>query len=257
MGGSQGEGLRGADTAVPSFFSKVLVVSGSAVFRELLRLILVPHSGDVLLAKNHEESRDRLTQFSPVDVVICDVRLPDGNGFDLLDDVARVNGVRPEVILVAERGMESDAQRATQKGAVGLLLKPVSFRQIASILKQHVGRSAARSPRRRPGGRVCLLGMGSQIGTDDAAVPQLLWYARDLSTTGAFLETESPLPLGSKLDLAIEIGNIKIRVKAEVVRVQAPGWGSGGGVGVGFVSYGDSSREVLHAYVSAGGVDTY
>jgi hypothetical protein len=140
---------------------------------------------------------------------------------------------------------------------VGYLVKPVSFRHIASVLKQHIGDTASRAPRRRPGGRVCILGLQNPIDSFETASPQLVWYARDVSTTGAFLETESPLPVGSMLDLAIEIGNIRIRVKAEVVRVQAPSWGSGGGVGVRFVDYGDSSREVLDAYVTTGGADTY
>jgi len=242
---------------LPSFFSKVLVVSGSRVFRELLRIILVPHSGDVLVASDRQEGRTRLLEANPVDVVICEVRLPDGDGFGLLDDVSAFDGTKPEMILIAEQVKESEAVRAREKGAVGYLVKPVSFRQIASVLKQHIGHSALRSPRRRPGGRVCLLGMENPVDGFASAHPQLLWYARDVSTTGAFLETESPLPVGTKLDLAIEIGNIRIRVKAEVVRVQSPGWGCGGGVGVRFTDYGDSSREVLHAYVSAGGVDTY
>jgi len=242
---------------LPSFFSKVLVVSGSRVFRELLRIILVPHSGDVLVASDRQEGRKRLLEADPIDVVICDVRLPDGDGFALLDDVTAFEGTKPEVILVAEQVRESEATRARERGAVGYLVKPVSFRHIASVLKQHIGQSALRSPRRRPGGRVCLLGMENPVDSFASGHPQLLWYARDVSASGAFLETESPLPVGSKLDLAFELGNIRIRVKAEVVRVQSPSWGSGGGVGVRFTDYGDSSREVLEAYVSAGGIDTY
>ena len=128
MGGSQLERAGGAGSALPSFFPKVLVVSGSAVFRELLRLILVPHSGDVLVASDREEGRERLLQCKPVDVVICEVRLPDGDGFELLEDVASVNGARPEVILIADQVMESDAERAKQQGAVGYLVKPVSLK---------------------------------------------------------------------------------------------------------------------------------
>ena len=74
---------------------------------------------------------------------------------------------------------------------------------------------------------------------------------------GAFLETESPLLVSAKIDLALEIGDVRIRVTAMVVRVQEPSWGCGGGLGVSFLDYGDSAMEALQAFVTEGGADTY
>jgi DNA-binding response OmpR family regulator len=258
MGDAGARGRPGdASKAVPVFFSKVLVISGSRVFRELLKLILDTHSEDVLIAGDRMEGRERLAQSNPVDVVICDVSLPDGNGFDLLDDVAAIAEARPEVILVASQPLEGDAQRARQMGAAGYLTKPVSFRHITSVLKEQISRSEQRALRRRHCGRVCLLGLDEVVDSQEGAHPQLLWYARDLSASGAFLETESPVPVGSRLDMTIEIGNIRVRVKAEVVRIQEPRWGRDGGVGIHFLEYGNSAQEALNAYIAEGGPDTY
>lgn len=104
---------------------------------------------------------------------------------------------------------------------------------------------------------MCLLGFGEQIGTREAASPHLLFYARDVSATGAFLETGFPLPIGTRLDLTIEISKMLIRVTAEVVRAQAPSWGCSGGVGVRFTNFSDVAREALAAYVGESGADTY
>jgi len=242
---------------VPISFSRVLVVSGSSIFRELLRLTLDPHSGEVLVAADRREGRDQLARYSPLDVVICDVSLSNGDGFGLLDDVAALGEARPEVILVAGQPMAEEERRALEKGAVGYLEKPISFRDIASLVKRRTGVVAQRARRRRPGGRACLLGVGDQLDLPDAGQPQILWYARDVSVTGAFLETESPLPVSAKLDLALEIGDVRIRVTAMVVRVQEPSWGCGGGVGVSFLDYGDSAMETIQAFVTEGGADTY
>ncbi len=241
----------------PITFSRVLVVSGSSVFRELLRLTLDPHSGEVLLAADRREGRDQLARYSPLDLVICDVSLSNGDGFGLLDDVAALGEDRPEVILVAGQPMADEERRALEKGAVGYLEKPIAFRDIASAVKRRTAGVAQRAPRRRLGGRVCLIGVGNQIDLPDAGEPQILWYARDVSITGAFLETESPLPVSAKLDLALEIGDVRIRVTAMVVRVQEPSWGCGGGLGVSFLDYGDSAMEALQAFVTEGGADTY
>jgi CheY-like chemotaxis protein len=242
---------------VPISFSRVLVVSGSSVFRELLRLTLDPHSGEVLVAADRREGRDQLARYSPLDVVICDVSLSNGDGFGLLDDVAALGEARPEVILVAGQPMAGEERRVLEKGAAGYLEKPITFRDIASLVKRRTGGEAQRALRRRPGGRACLLGVGDQIDLPDAGQPQILWYARDVSVTGAFLETESPLPVSAKLDLALEIGDVRIRVTATVVRVQEPSWGCGGGVGVSFLDYGDSAMETIQAFVTEGGADTY
>ena len=158
--------------------------------------------------------------------------------------------------MIAIQRIENDARRAAQRGAAGYLTKPVSFRQITGALKRRTSRIEQRAPRRRPGVRVSVVGVENEIGTPEAVQPQLLWYARDLSMTGAFLETESPLPIGYKLDLAIEIGNIRVRVKAEVVRIQNPAWAYPAGIGVRFFEWGNSAKEALYAYVSVGGGDS-
>ncbi len=109
----------------PVKFSKVLVISGSTVFRELLRLILGPHAQDVLLAQDRRQALDFLARVSPMDVIVCEVSLPDGDGFQILDDVAKLSEGKPEMILVTGRPNAAEAHQAIQMGAAGYLAKPL------------------------------------------------------------------------------------------------------------------------------------
>ncbi len=240
----------------PISFSTILIISDSTVFCRVLQPILMPNAGTVLIARDLQEGRDCLAR-RPVDVVICEQFLPDGEGIELLDELNCLGHESPKVLLVTNDATEMNANRALEKGAAGYLAKPVSFHEIVGALKSRERWVLKRPPRRRPGGRVSLLGVNDQIDTPNGDSPQFLWYARDVSTTGAFLETEFALPVGSKLDLFIEIGCIRIRVKAVVVRVQQPSWEHGGGIGVEFFDYGDSARQALATYVSDGGADIY
>lgn len=254
-GSSTSENSGRAPSRVASL-SNVLVVSGSSVFRDLLKLILAPHSESVFLAGDRKQALHALVEHGAFDVLLAETLLPDGSGLHLIDDLKELVATSPAIILIGERGGDVDPHVADHKGATAYLTKPISFRQIAGALKARQSVDP-RAPRRRPGGRVSLLAFEEGNGQPDDAEPQLLCYARDLSSTGAFLETEFPLPLGSKLALAIEIGHMRLRVGAQVVRVQEPRWGESTGIGVHFTDCSQLTRDAIHAYVSQGGPDTY
>jgi hypothetical protein len=84
-------------------------------------------------------------------------------------------------------------------------------------------------------------------GTVRAVAPDGTVY--DVSTTGAFIETRGPLPVGAELQLEIIFGKESVRCTARVVRVQEPCWMHVGGVGVVFVEVDPPSRRVLEDFV--------
>jgi hypothetical protein len=72
----------------------------------------------------------------------------------------------------------------------------------------------------------------------------------DISVSGAFLETESPIRLGAMLDLDLEFdGQATVHVTAEVVRVQEPSWRRPGGVGVKFIKCSRRSKSAIGKYM--------
>ncbi len=101
--------------------------------------------------------------------------------------------------------------------------------------------------------RVRLRTLGRAIREDPIA--ESAWSIRDVSSTGAFLETRAPIAVGAELELVF--GTAVIHVTARVVRVQEPAWGQVGGVGVEFMRFGGDSQKFLESYIAATEGETY
>jgi two-component system NtrC family response regulator len=71
----------------------------------------------------------RLTQEKPFDVVLLDVRLPDGNGLDVLPQI-RSTPSTPEIIILTGYGDPDGAELAIKNGAWDYIEKPSSIQQI-------------------------------------------------------------------------------------------------------------------------------
>lgn len=67
------------------------------------------------------------------DVVFLDVRLPDGNGLEILPEIVSLPEA-PEVIILTGRGDPDGAELAIQQGVWDYLLKPSSVREITLTL---------------------------------------------------------------------------------------------------------------------------
>ena len=238
--------------------NRVLLVSDSPALREVLPLVLAEHAQQVITSGTRRGARTRFQEDAELQLVIAEMRLPDGNGLELLADVVANCETRPKVILLVDHPDDAEARRAVELGAVGYLATPISYSEIAGVLKRLNGHTVApRAPRRRPGGRACLLDPGPLGTAPQRQTPQLVWHMRDVSTSGAFLETESPMPIGRRLDLTLEIGGRRVHVRSEVVRVQDPAWGREPGVGITFVDLAPDVRLQVEAYVDEGGDDVF
>ena len=79
---------------------------------------------------------DLLTQ-PAADLVLLDVMLPDGNGFDLLARIRRHHrySLLPVIMLTALTGDE-DIQRGLELGADGYITKPYSKNVLLDTMRQ-------------------------------------------------------------------------------------------------------------------------
>ena len=126
----------------PNF--SLLVVDDEPDLRTLYELTLLREGYDVDSAGSVEEAWTRLGERS-YNAVITDMRLPDGNGLDLLRrlDAAR----RPEkTIVITAYGSAENAVEALKAGAFDYLTKPVDLRQFRSVVASALGRGAGLAP---------------------------------------------------------------------------------------------------------------
>lgn len=247
-----GARLERAGERAPLRLPKVLVINDAAVLRDMLRIVLTSHAEDVLTARGLRDGLERIAQNADLALVVCDVTLKDGDGFELLETLRKLEPPKPEVILVTRSADAPTEERAKRLGAIRLLRKPISFRDIAGALLDARGPRDSREPRRRTSGRACLIGPAN--GGDRAGASELCWDMRDISASGAFIETESALPLGTTLDLSLDFERgVPVRVTGEVVRAQEPSWTRPGGVGIRFLDASSDAQLHLEAHVAEAG----
>jgi CheY-like chemotaxis protein len=222
---------------------KVLVVDGSLVMRELLRVLLSTQCQGVRTAGTRGEAREELRWHGDLDLVLCDAHLPDGDGLSLLEEEKDTTTTRRWIVMTA-RPDPGSADRARKLGALGYLTKPVAFRDIAGALRGcgHGGGGRV-APRRRFSVDASIM---DPLCEGDALLEV---DVLDLSESGAFLATPGPLALGTRLQLALPLPDDLVLVTASVVRVQEPVWGGCGGVGVRFENLDPLSLLFLRRYL--------
>lgn len=114
--------------------SKILIIDDEPQLRGLLARIISLEGYDVLQAENCASGLKILQRETP-DVVLCDVKLPDGNGVDL---VAKIKAAVPEseVILLTAYGNIPDGVRAIKNGAFDYITKGDDNNKILPLLSR-------------------------------------------------------------------------------------------------------------------------
>jgi DNA-binding NtrC family response regulator len=106
--------------------SKILIVEDEVLFARAVMRRLQKSSYECAHVESVEDARNIVKQFSP-DIVLLDMRLPDGNGLDLLPFFVARNAM---VIVMTAHGEISDAVGAMKQGAVDYLKKPIDLEEL-------------------------------------------------------------------------------------------------------------------------------
>ena len=115
-------------------FEKILIVEDDLVIRNLLQSIFMRHKLPVTLADNLAAAQAHLSR-EPFDLMLLDLRLPDGDGLKFLEQVGTLPE-RPLVVMVTGFGSVESAVSCMRAGAFDYVLKPFSPSQIDVILKK-------------------------------------------------------------------------------------------------------------------------
>jgi DNA-binding NtrC family response regulator len=113
---------------------KILLVEDEPAVRKTLEQQLRNRRYDVASAATLEAARTFLTKDS-FDLVIADVRLPDGEGTELLRQV-QSRPQRPLIVMISGVGTVETAVDCMRIGAFDYLLKPFSAQQLEVTLKK-------------------------------------------------------------------------------------------------------------------------
>jgi two-component system response regulator AtoC len=114
--------------------NRILIVDDDEALRESLELILSAEGYSVLSADGGESAL-AIIDHSPVDAVLCDLRMPGIDGFDLMPQIARLLPGVP-IILMSAHGTQDLAIEAIQRGAYDYLAKPFQPAEIRLTLRK-------------------------------------------------------------------------------------------------------------------------
>ena len=123
--------------------STILVVDDSAAMRRTLALSLEKAGYRVMQAKDGKEALDQLQQSSNISLVICDIEMPNMNGFEFLGQRRRY----PEltnipVAMLTSRSNEKHQKLATHLGANAYFTKPYIEQKFLQAIKKLVEQSS-------------------------------------------------------------------------------------------------------------------
>ncbi|BEP93363.1 sigma-54 dependent transcriptional regulator [Acidovorax sp. A79] len=177
--------------------ASILVVDDEPDLRTLYELTLLREGYRVETASSVQEAREQLKAHR-FDAVITDMRLPDGFGMELLQDL-RDQQRRERCVVMTAYGSAENAVEALRSGAFDYMTKPVDLKQFRSVVASAVqGTGGVPAPRAARSGGV--QGRPAPAGAD-------------------------PLAAGTALDRLVgtseAIRNVKQRV-AKVARGMAP-----------------------------------
>jgi len=123
--------------------NQVLIVDDEPDIRELLELTLGRMNLETRSAQNIQEAHHLLEQFK-FDLCLTDMRLPDGNGIDLVRHIQEKHPQLPCAVITAHGSMEA-AITALKAGAFDFVSKPLDVNDLRNIVRSalRVGHSPA------------------------------------------------------------------------------------------------------------------
>ncbi len=125
----------------------VLIIDDEPDIRELLEITLNRMDIQTCSAENIESAKELLQQDS-FDLCLTDMKLPDGNGLDLVDTIQAMSDPIPVAVITAHGNIDT-AILAMKKGAFDFVSKPIDLSVLRHLVSSALKLSASLSKRER------------------------------------------------------------------------------------------------------------
>ena len=110
---------------------RILVVEDHSDTLQALSRLLNHFGHDISVAEDARSARDMINA-KEFDVVLCDIALPDGNGYDVIAEAKRKGAVK--AVAISGFGARDDIERGRKAGFDFYLAKPVDFHELRTVL---------------------------------------------------------------------------------------------------------------------------
>ncbi len=116
--------------------ARVLIIEDELVLSKNVRDKLRIHGHEAQTAHNCKDAQARCAGFLP-DVILLDLRLPDGDGLELLPKL-KIESPSSSVVVITAHGNERIAVDAMKAGATEYLTKPVDMEELLLVVERCV-----------------------------------------------------------------------------------------------------------------------
>lgn len=116
--------------------TKILLVDDSMALRLQVKMAFKDYGYDILEAKDGVEAIEVIKVNSDLDLMICDINMPNMDGLDMLDALvtdSTITRVPMTIVLTTESAPEL-IDRAKKNGVKGWLIKPLKVDKLVSLV---------------------------------------------------------------------------------------------------------------------------
>jgi DNA-binding NtrC family response regulator len=121
---------------------RLLIVDDEASIRDMLAFFFHKRGFEVQTASNFTEGLAAALRSTP-DLVLSDIKMPDGNGLDLLRKI-KAESPKTPVIMITAHTSTPDAIEAMKAGAVDYIAKPFNVEELGLIVDRALGEKQLR-----------------------------------------------------------------------------------------------------------------
>ncbi|MCU4173714.1 sigma-54-dependent transcriptional regulator [Carboxylicivirga sp. N1Y90] len=116
--------------------AKILVIDDQRSIRNTLKDILEYEKHEVELAENGEDALE-MYNANKYDVVLCDIKMPNMDGMEVLDKLVSHNNDAP-IIMISGHGNIDTAVEAIKKGAYDFIEKPLDLNRLLVTIRNAI-----------------------------------------------------------------------------------------------------------------------
>ena len=161
--------------------NKILIIDDEPTIRMLLSRILELEGYEVLKAKDRATALYTLRK-QEVQVVLCDVFLPDGNGVDMVQELQQL-APAAKIILLTAHGNIPDGVQAIKNGAFDYIVKGDDNRKIIPIVSRAMDAIASEQKKKTASQKTSKMHTFDTIVGRSAAIVDVIMQARKVAAT--------------------------------------------------------------------------
>jgi two-component system nitrogen regulation sensor histidine kinase GlnL len=123
---------------------RILIIDDEETLCYFLKESLAEKGYEATAVHTASEGLEQVTG-QPVDLVLLDLKLPDGDGLDVLQEIRKLDEDLPVIVLTGHAAVDS-AVRAMKLGAQDYLEKPINLAQLSASVSEVLSSARRRAP---------------------------------------------------------------------------------------------------------------